>query len=51
MDLASYETASSETLEALTDYFEEIVEADLKFSTADIAYSVRFLRVFIRKLH
>lgn len=40
MDLLTYETLSSETLESLTDYFEELVEAEAKFANADIAYSV-----------
>ena len=43
MDLVTYETLSSETLEALTDYFEELVEAEPKFANADIAYSVSYL--------
>lgn len=40
MDLAAYELLSSETLESLTDYFEEIVDADPKLAKADVAYSV-----------
>lgn len=42
MDLLVYESLSSETLESLTDYFEELVEADPKLKNADIAYSVKF---------
>lgn len=40
MDLMAYESLSSETLESLTDYFEEIVDADPKLANADVAYSV-----------
>lgn len=40
MDLVAYETVSSEALEALTDYFEELVDADPKLNKSDIAYSV-----------
>lgn len=40
MDLLTYEAISSETLEALTDCFEELVEADSKFSNGDVAYAV-----------
>lgn len=42
MDLVLYEAESSEALEALTDYFEELVDADPKHNKADIAYSVSF---------
>lgn len=45
MDLLAYETVSSETLEGLTDYFEELVEAEPKFVNADIAYSVSTLLI------
>lgn len=41
MDLATFESLSSETLESLTDYFEELVESDPKLKNADIEYSVR----------
>lgn len=41
MDLVMFESLSSETLESLTDYFEEIVETDPKLKSADIEYSVR----------
>lgn len=40
MDLVNYEAVSSEALEALTDYFEELVDADPKLNKSDIAYSV-----------
>lgn len=40
MDSVTFESLSSETLESLTDYFEELVEADPKLKTADIEYSV-----------
>lgn len=42
MDLVTFETKSSEALEALTDYFDELVESDPKLAKADVAYSVRF---------
>lgn len=41
MDLGKYESLSSDTLDSLTDYFEEIVEADPKLAKADVSYSVR----------
>jgi hypothetical protein len=40
MDLVTFEGLCSEALESLTDYFEEIVEADPKLQNADVAYSV-----------
>jgi hypothetical protein len=42
MDLMTFEAVCAETIESLTDYFEEIVEADPKLQNADIAYSVSF---------
>lgn len=44
MDLLTFESLCSETLESLTDYFEEIVEADPNLQNADIAYSVSLLK-------
>ena len=41
MDLQTFESLCSDTLESLTDYFEEVVEADPKLAKADVAYSVR----------
>lgn len=41
VDLVTFEASCNETIEALTDYFEELVEADSKFANADVAYSVR----------
>lgn len=40
MDLVTFEAKSTETLEALTDYFDELVESDPKLAKADVAYSV-----------
>lgn len=40
IDLATFEPICEETLESLTDYFEEIIDADEKLSTADVSYSV-----------
>ena len=40
MDVAIFEPLCLETLEALTDYFEEVVEADEKLAKGDVAYSV-----------
>jgi hypothetical protein len=41
MDLAVYEAACAETLETLTEYFDEIIEADDKLNNvADVSYSV-----------
>lgn len=48
MDLVTFETKSSGALEALTDYFDELVESDPKLSKADVAYSVRIFLDFIR---
>lgn len=42
MDLLVYETLSTETLESLTDYFEQIVDTDAKLKSADVVYSVNF---------
>lgn len=41
MDLVTFEAKSTEALESLTDYFDELVESDLKLAKADVAYSVR----------
>ena len=40
MDLVTFESVCGDTIESLTDYFEELVEADPKLAKADIAYSV-----------
>lgn len=40
MDLTKFEPLCAETLESLTDYFEEIVEADEKLGSSDVSYSV-----------
>lgn len=40
MDIAIFEPLCMETLEALTDYFDEVVEADEKLAKGDVAYSV-----------
>lgn len=40
MDQVTFELLCGETIEELTDYFEEIVDADPKLATADVAYSV-----------
>jgi hypothetical protein len=45
MDLLKFEGLCSETLESLTDYFEEVVESDPKLSNADVAYSVSLTRI------
>lgn len=41
MDLAVFEPVCTATLDALTEYFEEIVEADEKLTNGDVAYSVK----------
>lgn len=40
MDLVHYESLSSATLESLTEYFEEIVDADPQLANADVSHSV-----------
>lgn len=40
MDLVTFESICSDTLESLTDYFEELVEADPQLQKSDIEYSV-----------
>ncbi|KAG5675789.1 hypothetical protein PVAND_005663 [Polypedilum vanderplanki] len=45
VDLATFEPICAETLETLTEYFEEIVEADEKLVNADISYSDGVLTV------
>lgn len=37
-----YEKYCAETLEALTDYFDELVESSDAFTAADVVYKVRF---------
>lgn len=49
MDIAVFEPLCVETLEALTDYFEEVVEADEKLSKGDVAYSVGINRKLYRR--
>lgn len=46
MDLVTFEEKSAEALEALTDYFDELVESDPKLAKADVAYSVIFFLEF-----
>lgn len=43
MDQVTFESLCAETIESLTDYFEEIVDADPTLATADIAYSVNLM--------
>jgi frataxin len=43
VDIATFEPLCAATLESLTDYFEEIVEADERLVNADVSYSVREL--------
>lgn len=52
MDLLTFESLCSETLESLTDYFEVLVETDQRLKSADIEYSVsfKFQRVISVKL-
>lgn len=45
MDLVTFESICSDTLESLTDYFEELVEADPQLQKADIAYSVSCCKI------
>lgn len=40
LDLMTFESVCSDTLESLCDYFEEIVESDAKLNAPDITYSV-----------
>lgn len=40
MDLVTFESSCNDTLESLTDYFEELVETDPNLQNADIGYSV-----------
>lgn len=49
MDLVTFEAKSTETLEALTDYFDELVESDPKLAKADVAYSVSCFLPYFHK--
>lgn len=40
IDISTFEPICTQTLEALTDYFEEIVDADGKLINGDVSYSV-----------
>jgi hypothetical protein len=40
LDLATFESLCTDTLENLNDYFEELVETDEAMKNADISYSV-----------
>lgn len=40
LDLTKFESECKQTLESLTDYFDEIVENDMKLVNPDVAYSV-----------
>lgn len=48
LDLVSYETICSDTLEGLCEYFDELVETAPHLKNADITYSVSFTTLFIR---
>lgn len=43
LELSVFEPICVQTLEALTEYFEEIVEADNKLMNGDVSYSVSYL--------
>lgn len=45
IDLVTFEAKSAEALEALTDYFDELVESDPKLAKADVAYSVEIILI------
>nr|CAH7754076.1 unnamed protein product [Callosobruchus chinensis] len=45
LDSNLYEKVCEETLESLTEFFEELVEAQDKFATADVSYSSGVLTV------
>lgn len=40
LDLTVFEPICIQTLESLTDYFEEVVESDSKLVNGDVSYSV-----------
>lgn len=50
MDQVTFEALCAETIESLTDYFEEIVDADPTLATADVAYSVSLDEILHFKL-
>lgn len=45
IDVAAFEKVCDETLDSLTEYFEEIVEAAAHLDGADVTYGVRKLSV------
>lgn len=42
IDLATFETVCSDTLEALCDYFEEVLEKSSNLKSADVTFGVSF---------
>lgn len=41
LDIATFEKLCDETLDSLTEYFEELVEAATHLQAADVSYGVR----------
>lgn len=48
LDLVSFESICSDTLEGLCEYFEDLVEAAPHLKNADITYGVRFTVLLMR---
>lgn len=48
LDLVTFESVCSDTLESLCDYFEDIVENDPKLQSPDITYSVRTFLSYLK---
>lgn len=51
LDLVSYETICSDTLEGLCEYFDELVELAPHLKNADITYSVSFSAILMPLLY
>lgn len=45
LDSVTYERVCSETLEGLTDYFDEILDKDTTLKSTDVLYSVSFSKI------
>lgn len=49
IDKSKFDQACSETLESLTEYFEELIESSPHLKSADVAYSEGVLTVHLGK--
>lgn len=49
MDQVTFESLCGETIESITEYFEELVDADPTHGSADVAYSVSSFELFSDK--